>query len=114
MNFKTRLGSTVYEHDLAEWECLTARFSRVAEIFLQRYLRTWVLIRDPGFEGSFRDYLNASEKYGLINDAAPWLAVREMRNKMAHEYEDERLALLFSEVRTRTPLLIELQSIVQK
>jgi AcrR family transcriptional regulator len=102
------------EHELAEWESLTARFSRVAELFLQRYLRTWILQRDPGFQGSFRDFLNMAEKFGLIESVDPWLSIREMRNKMAHEYEDERLARLFPDVRNQAPLLISIKKIINK
>ena len=54
------------EQELANWESLTARFSRVSEIFLQRYLRTWILSRDPGFEGSFRDILNIGVIFVLL------------------------------------------------
>jgi hypothetical protein len=98
------------EQELAEWESYTARFARAAEIFLQRYLRTWVLMRDPGFSGSFRDFLNVGHKLGLIDSPETWLAIREMRNRMAHEYEDTRLKLLFEEVRSRTPFVLQLSA----
>lgn len=101
--------ASLSEEELAHWESLTARFSRVAELFLQRYLRTWVLIRDPGFSGSFRDYLNAAHKYGLLESVEPWLKIREMRNRMSHEYEDLRLKVLFEDVRRFTPLLLEIK-----
>ncbi len=102
------------EQELSEWESLTARFSRVAELFLQRYLRTWILLRDPGFRGSFRDFLNAAEKFGLLQSSEPWLTIREMRNRMAHEYEDERLARLFLDVRNLAPQLIAIRDIISK
>ena len=102
--------STLSEEDLAHWESLTARFSRVAELFLQRYLRTWILIRDPGFSGSFRDYLNAAHKYGLIESIDPWMKIREMRNRMSHEYEEVRVNALFEDVRVLTPFLLGLKN----
>ena len=98
------------EQELADWESYTARFARASEIFLQRYLRTWISIRDPGFSGSFRDYLNTACKLGLIEATEPWLAIREMRNKMSHEYEDTRLQTLFEQVRDRAPLVLQLRS----
>ena len=97
------------EQELANWESLTARFSRVSEIFLQRYLRTWILSRDPGFEGSFRDILNIAHKNGLIDSPDLWFSIREMRNRMAHEYEDSRLQILFEEVLAYSPHLLALK-----
>lgn len=101
--------ASLSEEELAHWESLTARFSRVAELFLQRYLRTWVMIRDPGFSGSFRDYLNVAHKFGLVDSVEPWLKIREMRNRMSHEYEDLRLENLFEDVRRFTPMLLEIK-----
>jgi hypothetical protein len=110
-NLSTDLNS-LSEQELADWESYTSRFSRLSELFLQRYLRTWIKLRDPGFEGSFRDFLNAAHKHGLIEAVEPWLAIREMRNRMAHEYEDSRLQILFEEIRERTPTLFSIREIL--
>ncbi|MCH9644804.1 MAG: hypothetical protein K0U23_08125, partial [Gammaproteobacteria bacterium] len=53
---------------LETWESFAARFSRVTDIFLTKYLRSYVLVNDPGFRGSLRDYVNQAEKTGLIDD----------------------------------------------
>ncbi len=106
--------ASMSEQELADWESFTARFSRVAELFLQRYLRTKLLHLDPGFQGSFRDQLHAAHKFGLISEVDPWLVIREMRNRMAHEYEDARLEILFEEVRSRTPLLLAIRESLKK
>jgi hypothetical protein len=102
------------EQELSDWEGFTSRFSRVSEIFLQRYIRTWILTRDPGFSGSFRDFLNAAHKHGLIDSIEPWMQIREMRNRMAHEYEDSRLQILFEEVRLRTTTLLTIRDILSR
>jgi hypothetical protein len=102
------------EQELSDWEGFTLRFSRVSEIFLQRYMRTWILARDPGFSGSFRDFLNAAHKHGLIDSIEPWMKIREMRNRMAHEYEDSRLQILFEEVRLRASALLTIKDILSR
>jgi len=112
-NLSTDVAS-LSEQELSDWEGFTSRFSRVSEIFLQRYMRTWVLIRDPGFLGSFRDFLNAAHKHGLIDSIEPWLKIREMRNRMAHEYEDSRLQILFEEVRLRASTLLTIRDILSR
>jgi hypothetical protein len=88
------------EETLAAWESFTTRFSRVVDLFLTKYCRTYVLIQDPGFEGSVRDYANAAEKYGLIESADRWMTLRGFRNLVSHEYEETDLALIFSEMRS--------------
>lgn len=70
---------------LETWESFSARFSRVMDIFLARYLRSFVLYHDPGFKGSLRDFIHFGEKMGLYADGNKWLALRELRNITAHE-----------------------------
>jgi len=106
--------SNLSEQELSDWEGFTSRFSRVSELFLQRYLRTWILTRDPGFSGSFRDFLNAAHKHGLIDSTEPWMKIREMRNRMAHEYEDSRLQILFEEVRQRACTLLTIRDLLAR
>ena len=55
---------------LETWESFVSRFARVADIFLSKYLRAYVLREDPGFRGSMLDYINEGEKLGLLDDAA--------------------------------------------
>ena len=66
-----------------------SRFGRVADIFMTRYLRTCLLIEDPGYSGTLRDTLNESAKRGLIDDPKKWLAIRELRNLISQEYAEE-------------------------
>ena len=54
--------SKLDEEQLAAWESFSARFARVVDLFLTKYLRALVLKNDPGFEGSLRDFANQVEK----------------------------------------------------
>lgn len=94
------------EGDLSAWESLTARFSRLVDIFIGKYLRLKILEQDPGFQGFVRDYLDAGEKLGLITSTNSWLGFRGVRNRIAHEYMDEELEGLFKFVMSVTPDLI--------
>ncbi len=80
------------EESLETWESFAARFSRASEIFLTQHLRTIVLMNDPGFTGSLRDFINQGEKLGIIDDAKAWIAIRELRNITAHNYSEKDLA----------------------
>lgn len=100
------------EENLETWESFTTRFARVADIFLTRFLRAYVLNNDPGFQGSLRDFVNQGEKLGIIDNANAWMGIRELRNITAHEYTDEEIALFFERIRSETPRLLKIREIV--
>lgn len=79
------------EESLETWESFCARFSRVVDIFLTKWIKLKVKSSDPAFDGSLRDYLNQAEKMKLISGVDRWLATRELRNIQAHEYTDDEL-----------------------
>lgn len=94
---------------LETWESFAARFSRVTDIFLTRYLRTRVLLSDPGFSGTLRDFVNQGEKLGVVDDAEPWLAIRELRNISAHDYTEDDLSAFFERLMKECPRLLSLE-----
>src|SRR4051812_32183203 len=81
--------SILSTQDLESWEGFVARFARVSDIFLAKYLRTYVLKGDPAFRGSLRDFVNQAEKLGLVEDVEQWMVIRELRNITAHEYSEK-------------------------
>ena len=87
------------EDGLADWESFSARFSRVADMFLSKYLRARIMIEDPGFSGTMRDFVNFGEKIGLIDDARAWMAIRELRNITAHDYPYEAMGKFLERLR---------------
>lgn len=91
---------------LESWEALTARFARVTDIFLSKYIRLLVLELDPGFRGEMRDYLDKAEKTSLISSADQWMKIRELRNKIAHEYTKEDLIITLGDVTKWTPFVL--------
>lgn len=104
--------SQMDEEILETWESFTARFSRVSDIFVMKYLRSRILIEEPGFEGSTRDYLNKAEKFNLIDSAETWVTIRELRNVAAHEYNDEDLSAFYAKIRSLCPLLLSIKEIL--
>lgn len=93
--------------DFESWEALTARFARTTDIFLSKYIRLLVLELDPGFRGEMRDYLDKAEKSSLISNADQWMRIRELRNKIAHEYSKEDLIKTLQEVLKLTPFVVQ-------
>lgn len=95
------------EEILETWESFSARFSRVIDIFLSKYLRAKVLADDPGFSGTLRDFVDYAEKIALVDRAETWMELRKFRNLISHEYEEEELAKIFAEMRSRTAFIIK-------
>lgn len=94
------------------WESFAARFSRVSDIFLSRYLRTRVLLNDPGFAGTLRDFLNQAEKMGILERAEDWMGIRELRNITAHDYSEEDLGQFFHILRQEYPKLLAIRKLL--
>jgi hypothetical protein len=93
--------------DLESWEALTSRFARTTDIFLSKYIRLLILDLDPGFRGEMRDYLDKAEKSALITNADQWMKIRELRNKIAHEYTSEDLLKTLKDVLQWTPFVLD-------
>ena len=107
---KIRLHNDLDDDDLEAFEGLTARFARSADLFLSRYVRAAVLTEDPAFRGTFKDFLNQAEKQNIIGSVAVWMAIRELRNKIAHEYEEADLIKIFESVLLEAPKLLSIRS----
>ncbi len=97
------------EEGLETWESFIARFSRVADIYLMKYVRAYILSQDPGFTGSFRDFINQAAKLSLLTDTEIWMAIRELCNISDHEYNDKDLELFFKRLKLETPRLIAIK-----
>lgn len=100
------------EETLETWESFAARFARASDIFLSRYIRTLVLLEDPGFSGTMRDFLNVAEKKGFVDSAKEWLIIRELRNITAHEYSDKDMAAFFMTLRDKCPKLLDISRLL--
>lgn len=96
------------DESLETWESFSSRFSRVVDLYLTKYVRCMVLLDDPGFRGTVRDFANQGEKMGIVNDAALWMQARELRNIEAHSYSDE-LQVFLDKLRNQAPLLLRLK-----
>lgn len=92
--------------ELERFESLASRFSRLADLHIQRVMR---LIDELELvpQGSLLDRIERAEKRGWI--AAPDLVrIRELRNLIAHEYVEDKLHELHLAVLELAPLLIDL------
>jgi len=88
------------------FESFTSRFARLSDILIQKLFR---LIDQIELEdnGTVRDRINRAEKKGLIKNANEFILIRELRNSIAHEYQEEAIRKIFHIVLDKTPQLFD-------
>lgn len=66
------------------------RFAKLQDAMGQKLFKMILLYLNEDIEGRpFIDILNRMEKLHLLEDANEWKVLREDRNELAHNYEDE-------------------------
>ena len=91
--------------DEETFDALTSRFARTADILTQKVLKTTILLLREDAP-TFIDRMNLCEKLGVIPSAEELIAVRDLRNMIAHEYATENLLELYSDTVRACPALL--------
>jgi hypothetical protein len=87
------------------FDALTSRFARTADILTQKVLKTTVLLLREDAP-TFIDRMNLCEKLGMIPSADELIAIRDLRNMIAHEYATENLLELYADTVRASPALL--------
>jgi hypothetical protein len=66
------------------------RFERAVEVFL-KFFRTAESFETAGTGSTVRDCLGLMCKLGLIDQVDRWMEMREVRNRIAHDYLSDKL-----------------------
>ena len=66
------------------------RFERTIEVFLKLF-RTIELFETAESGSTVRDCLGLMCKLGIIMDVEQWMEMREVRNRIAHDYVPDRI-----------------------
>jgi hypothetical protein len=78
------------------FDSLTSKFARISDIFTQKLLKSLVLyLREDA--PTFLDRMNLCEKLGVIPSAESMVAIRDLRNLIAHEYSVDRIVDVYAE-----------------
>ncbi|MEI8293319.1 MAG: hypothetical protein WCG66_04905 [bacterium] len=78
-------------------DSLSSKFSRVSDIYTQKVLKTLIfLLREDA--PTFLDRVNLCEKLRIISSADKIIAIRDLRNIIAHEYLSENLVEIYMEI----------------
>lgn len=76
-------------------DAMSDRYLRAFEAALKLF-RTWERLREAAPSDTFRDLLLRAEKVGLISGVTQWIALRDLRNRIAHEYLPEEIAKIYA------------------
>lgn len=74
--------------DKAFFDSLAARFSKLQDMIGNKIFK-FILEFEKEDAQSLRDKLNILEKLGYIDDVHWWDELRDIRNKLAHDYPDD-------------------------
>lgn len=91
--------------ELDAFEALTARFSRLSDLLIQKIFRlidTLELVN----EGTMVDRINRAEKREIVSSAKKFIELRLLRNTIVHEYEPDEYTRIFQDVLNFTPTLL--------
>ena len=96
------------------YDALSDRFLRAFDSSL-KFFRTWERVREADVSETFRDLLLRMEKIGLISDLATWIALRDLRNRVVHDYLPDELAALYAAIiREAVPEFQRLEAAITK
>lgn len=81
--------------ELEPYDALCDRYMRAVEMAI-RCLRTVERMRLAVNSESYRDLLGNAAKWGLIGDVEQWFRMRDLRNRIVHDYLPEKLAEIYA------------------
>lgn len=71
-------------------DALVTRFERAIEVFV-KFFRTAEAFESAGAGSTVRDCLGLMCKLGLIDQVDRWMEMREVRNRIAHDYLSDKV-----------------------
>jgi hypothetical protein len=76
-------------------DAMSDRYLRAFEAALKLF-RTWERLREAAPSDTFRDLLQRGEKVRLFSSVAQWITLRDLRNRIAHEYLPGEIAKIYA------------------
>jgi hypothetical protein len=84
--------------ELEPYDALSDRFIRSVEVAI-KYFRTYEYYLQAEQSQTLRDGLNRMEKLGLVTNIDIWLEMRDLCNRIVHDYVPEKMAEMYQLIR---------------
>lgn len=88
---------TYSAEELEPYDAMCDRYLRAVEMAI-RYFRTVERARLALNSESYRDLLGNAAKWGLVADVDLWFRMRDLRNRIAHDYLPEHLLRIYEAI----------------
>jgi len=79
------------------YDALCDRFIRAVEVSL-KFFRTYEKVQFAEESDTLRDMLNRIEKVGLISSVELWFRMRDVRNRIVHDYLPEKVKEMYDDI----------------
>lgn len=86
--------------ELEPFDALCDRFVRAVEVSIQ-FFKTYEKLKEAIISDNFRDLLLKMEKWGLISEMPVWFEMRDVRNRVIHDYLPEQRKNMYDDIITR-------------
>ena len=96
---KYDLNRTYTYDELEPYDALADRFIRCVEVFI-KYFKAYEYQNFADKSLTLRDGLNVMEKVGLITQVPIWMDMRDVRNRIVHDYLPEQTKDMFDLIMT--------------
>jgi uncharacterized protein with HEPN domain len=83
--------------ELEPYDALSDRFIRTVEV-LFKFMRSYQLFNEAATSDTLRDLLLYIEKLNFITSVELWLEMREVRNRIVHDYLPDQQQHLFEDI----------------
>ncbi|NIM17068.1 MAG: hypothetical protein GTO45_34125 [Candidatus Aminicenantes bacterium] len=79
------------------YDALNDRFSRAVEV-TTKFFRSYEMFMYGENSETLRDLLNRMEKLGFLGPVLTWMEMRDVRNKIVHEYIPEAIKEIYDSI----------------
>jgi uncharacterized protein YutE (UPF0331/DUF86 family) len=100
------LNKNLQKGDLYLLDTYSSRFARCIDVFENKILKTIAAIVD-GRAMTALDVFNKMEQLKIISDAKQFYKIKQLRNRMVHEYAEKDWLLIISAAVNYAPTIIE-------
>jgi uncharacterized protein with HEPN domain len=83
--------------ELEPYDAISSRFIRAVEMAL-RFMRTLERLEFAEQSDSVRDLLHRMEKLGMVSETGLWLMMRDMRNRIVHDYLPGEIKVMYDNI----------------
>lgn len=83
--------------DREPYDALCDRFIRAVEISI-KFFKSYEMLMYAEYSETLRDLLNRMEKLGFISSVTIWMKMRDVRNRIVHDYLPDEIQEMYDSI----------------